>query len=226
MTPEELREAVGKIRWFHSIDLGRGVVTPGYDPHTARRAAGYGIPDDLSGRSVLDIGAWDGFFSFEAERRGAARVVAVDSYCWSGAGWGTKDGFELARHALGSKVEDQEMEVLDLDPERLGRFDLVFCLGVLYHMRHPLLMVERVAAMCAGMLILETHVDLLDVPRPAMAFYPGCELNADFSNWCGPNHAMVEAMLRDVGFREVRLHLEERYPHDPAAGRAVYHALR
>jgi tRNA (mo5U34)-methyltransferase len=205
---------------------GGGVVTPGFDPHTAARAQTYGIPEDLTGRSVLDVGAWDGFFSFEAERRAASRVVAVDSYCWSGEGWGTKAGFELARRILGSKVEDHESEVLDLDPARLGRFDVVFCFGVLYHMRHPFLMVERVAALASDLLILETHVDLLDVAKPAMAFYPGAELNQDHSNWCGPNHAMVEGMLRDVGFREVRIHHEERYPHDPGAGRAVYHATR
>lgn len=226
MDAAELREAVAGIRWFHSIDLGNGIVTPGVDTRSAQRAVEFGIPDDLRGKSVLDIGAWDGFFSFEAERRGAARVAAVDSYCWSGEGWGTKAGFELAREALGSKVEDHEMEVLDLDPARLGRFDVVFCFGVLYHMRHPFLMVERVGAMASELLILETHVDLLDVAKPAMAFYPGAELNQDASNWCGPNHAMMEGMLRDVGFRDVRIHHEERYPHDPGAGRAVYHARR
>ena len=103
MSPDELREAVAKIRWFHSIDLGSGIVTPGYDPSTAERAKGYGIPEDLRGKSVLDIGAWDGFFSFEAERRGASRVVAVDSYCWSGPGWGTKAGFEPALR-VGARV--------------------------------------------------------------------------------------------------------------------------
>jgi len=78
------------------------------------------MPESLEGRTVLDVGAWDGFFSFEAERRGAARVLAVDSYCWGGEGPGTKDGFNLARRALGSRVEDREVEVLDLSPETAG----------------------------------------------------------------------------------------------------------
>ena len=52
---------------------------------------------------MLDIGAWDGALSFEAERRGASRVLATDSFCWSGEGWGTKDGFEFARKAIGSQ---------------------------------------------------------------------------------------------------------------------------
>ena len=68
------------------------------------------LPDDFSGKSVLDIGAWDGAYSFAAERRGASRVVAVDSFCWNGEGWGTQDGFHCARRLLGSQVEDLELE--------------------------------------------------------------------------------------------------------------------
>ena len=75
-----------------------GVVTKGVD-NTAFRLARHRLPGSLAGQSVLDIGAWDGFFSFEAERRGASRVVAADHYSWHGRGWGSKAGFELARTA-------------------------------------------------------------------------------------------------------------------------------
>ncbi|HYD83327.1 MAG TPA: hypothetical protein VEA63_04730, partial [Opitutus sp.] len=104
MTREELLQQVTAIRWFHQIPLGNGVVTPGIDDSVAklRRVE---LPPSLGGKTVLDVGAWDGFFSFEAEKRGASRVVAIDSYCWNGDGWGSKRGFELARRALGSKVE-------------------------------------------------------------------------------------------------------------------------
>ncbi|MES1166466.1 MAG: methyltransferase type 11, partial [Pseudomonadota bacterium] len=126
-----MKAQVAAIRWFHRIDLGNGVVTPGPDD-TAAKLARLKLPESFAGQSVLDIGAWDGFFSFEAERRGARRVVAVDSFCWSGDGWGTKQGFELARRALGSKVETRELEVLDLSPETAGGvFDVVFFFGVL-----------------------------------------------------------------------------------------------
>jgi tRNA (mo5U34)-methyltransferase len=203
MNRDALRREVARIKWWHTIDLGNGVVTPGMS-NPAARLRQFGIPGDLQGKTALDIGAWDGFFSFEAERRGAKRVLATDSFCWGGDGWGTKAGFELARKALKSNVEDLEIDVLDLSPETVGVFDLVLFLGVLYHMRHPLLALERVHSVTANHLILETELDMLGCKRPAMAFYPGAELANDPTNWWGPNPAAVEAMLRTVGFREVR----------------------
>src|SRR5262245_51325353 len=143
LTPKSLEEQVAALNWWHKIDLGHGIVTPGPDP-TPARLPELQIPHDLTGLSVLDIGAWDGFFSFEAERRGARRVLATDSFCWGQGGWGTKAAFELARRALGSRVEDLDIDPLDLSPDRLGTFDLVLFIGVLYHMRHPLLALERV----------------------------------------------------------------------------------
>ena len=201
MTREELQQQVAGIRWFHRIDLGDGIVTPGLDD-TAAKLERVKLPRDLSGQSVLDIGAWDGFFSFEAERRGANRVLAIDSFCWSGDGWGSKAGFELARHALNSKVQDIEMEVLDLAPEKVGTFDVVLFFGVLYHMRHPLLALERVSSVTKTHLILETKVDLLSTSAPAAAFYVGDELNGDPTNWWAPNISGLCDMLRAVGFKK------------------------
>ncbi len=204
MNREELQKNIAAIRWFHRIKLDEGVVTPGLDdtPAKLRRVK---LPEDLTGRSVLDIGAWDGFFSFEAERRGASRVLAVDSFCWSGEGWGSKAGFELARRTLNSKVEDAEMEVLDLAPEKIGTFDVVLFFGVLYHMRHPLLALEKVSSVTKSHLILETKVDLLSLSAPAMAFYVGDELNHDPTNWWAPNISGLCDMLRAVGFRKFEI---------------------
>ncbi len=120
MDRDELQKRADALRWYHTIDLGQGVVTRGVD-NTPERLARVHLPDDLSGKTVLDIGAWDGFFSFEAERRRASRVVACDYYAWHGVGWGTgrgKDGFELARTALNSRVEDVALDVMDLSPEQ------------------------------------------------------------------------------------------------------------
>ena len=222
-----LKQQAEAIRWYHTMDLGHGVVTKGVD-NTDFRLARIGLPASLVGRTVLDIGAWDGFFSFEAERRGASRVVATDYYSWRGVGWGTangKAGFELARAALGSKIDDVEIDVMDLSPERVGTFDVVLFLGVLYHLRHPLLALERVASVTRELLILETVVDMLGFRRPAMAFYPDRELNNDPTNWWAPNVAAVDGMLRTVGFEHIRT--VTPLPSFPRrAARAVVHRLR
>ena len=201
---DSLRREVAATTWWHTIDLGNGVVTPGIDP-TPARLRELQIPDDLTGLTVLDVGAWDGFFSFEAERRGASRVLATDSFCWGGGGWGTKAGFELARRALGSRVEDLDIDPLELSPARVGTFDLVLFLGVLYHMRHPLLALERVFSVTRGQLILQTQVDLSAIDRPALAFYQGSDLNNDPTNWFGPNPPAVVALLRAAGFTDIRM---------------------
>jgi tRNA (mo5U34)-methyltransferase len=221
---ESLRAKVDALRWYHSIDLGQGVVTPGVED-SALKLGRLKLPDSLAGRSVLDVGAWDGFFAFEAERRGAARVLATDSFSWTGAGWGSKAGFQLARAALGSKVEDLDIDVMDLCPERVGIHDVVLFLGVLYHVRHPLLALERVASVTGEWLVLETVVDLLGFGRPAMAFYPGRELNADPTNWWAPNLSGAEALLQEVGFERVQV--VSPIPSAPyRAARAVYHRLQ
>jgi tRNA (mo5U34)-methyltransferase len=212
LDPAELRREADKIKWWHPVDLGQGVVAPGIDV-THHRLADIRMPEDLTGLTVLDIGAWDGFFSFEAERRGASRVLATDSFCWDGGGWGTKAGFELARRVRQSRVEDKWIQVLDLSPESVGTFDVVLFLGVLYHMKHPLLALERVASVTRTQLIMSTQVDLIGVKRPAMALYPDAELNGDPTNWVGPNPAAVIAMLKMVGFDRVEI-LSKSFPDD------------
>jgi tRNA (mo5U34)-methyltransferase len=186
------------IYWWHQIELPGTGVTPGRDPSAAKLAQ-LRMPS-LAGKTVLDIGAWDGYFSFAAERLGASRVVAADSWVWQQPGG--KDGFQYARRALGSNVEDIEIEVLDIAPETVGQFDVVLFLGVLYHMRHPLLALERVAAVTKELLVMETLVDLTFLRTPAAAFYPWA-LFRDQTNWWGPNRAAVEGMLQAVGFRHL-----------------------
>jgi tRNA (mo5U34)-methyltransferase len=202
--PADLRAEAARVNWFHSIELEPGFVTPGR-ANTSAQLPRLHLPD-LSGKTVLDVGAWDGFFSFEAERRGAARVVALDTFSWQKRADGTgKAGFELARRALGSKVEDVEVDVLDISPETVGgTFDVVLFLGVLYHLRHPFLAIEKLRSVCSELIVLETHVDLIGTRRPAAAFYPGMELEDDWTNWWGPNPAAVSGMLEQSGFRDVK----------------------
>jgi tRNA (mo5U34)-methyltransferase len=204
MDAAQLRKAVEGIKWFHTIDLGQGVVTPGFDrsPEKLERIC---LPADMSGRSVLDVGAWDGFFSFECERRGATRVLATDHFAWHAQASGGKAGFELARRVLGARVEDRDIDVMDLAPERVGAFDIVLLLGVLYHLKNPVEAVRRVASVCRQLLVLETEVDLLWFPRPAVAFHLSHRLRGDDTNACAPNVSWLIEMLQNEGFRTVRV---------------------
>lgn len=218
---EKVKAEIADVNWYHRIDLGDGIVTPGVDD-TPNRMAPLELPSDLSGKSVLDIGAWDGVFTFEAERRGASRVLATDSYCWSGEGWGTKEGFLTASRILGSRADDREIDVMDLSPDKVGTFDLVLFVGVLYHLRHPLLALERVASVTGDQLIFDSHTAKVEDPDPVMLFYPGTELNDDPTNWWGANPPAVEAMLRDVGFRRI----ERKHPELIPEGRLIIHAWK
>jgi tRNA (mo5U34)-methyltransferase len=155
---------------------------------------------DLTGKTVLDVGARDGYFSFAAERFGASRVLAIDSGNWSRPGG--KRSFERLRKALASHVEDREVDVLDISSETVGRFDVVLFLGVLFHMRDPLLALERVAGVTKELLVVETLVDMTFLRSPAAAFYPP-EKRRDARTWWGPNRAAVLGMLESVGFARV-----------------------
>lgn len=229
----DLASRVAELPWYHVMELPGGVVTPGVDDPRDRLPL-LGLPDDMSGMTVLDVGAWDGFFSFECERRGAERVVAADWFAWHEAARGSKRSFELARDALGSRVEDVDVRVEELSPERVGTFDLVLLVGVLYHLRDPLSALEAVASVTADRLVLETHVDLVLRRRAAAAFYPAASLAGDHTNWWGPNPAAVEGMLRAVGFAEVvkvfprsrAYELARAIRRRSQQGRAVFHAGR
>ena len=170
---DQLRKEVASVNWFHKIDLGRGIVTPGIE-NTPEKIKLMNLPPDLSGKTVLDIGAWNGAVSFECERRGALRVLATDYFCWHGGNNREgRQGFEIARRALNSGVEDLEIRVEEISSERVGLFDVVLFLGVLYHAEDPLGYLRRVHSVFRETAIIETSVDALDYPRPALVFYEG-----------------------------------------------------
>ncbi len=200
--PADLAQLVAARTWFHSIDLGDGVITPG-QKDTLSEVDHLKLPD-LTGRTVLDIGAYDGFYSFEAERRGAKRVVAADHWAWNWPGSDARGNFELAHRILGSTVEMREISVEDISAETLGTtFDVVLFLGVLYHAPDPIGYLRNLRSVTDGVAIVETVVDLLDVPVPAAAYYHASTMNGDASNHFGPNRPAVEGMLLDVGFSRV-----------------------
>jgi len=219
----DLQAQVARFPWHHSIDLGNGLVTPGGKslPLCREEANLYFERVTLNGLSVLDIGAWNGFFSFEAKRRGAARVLATDSYCWAHPKLRGRETFDLARSALGADVEAREIDVTDLAPKGIGTFDIVLYLGVFYHRYDAIEALAKVAALAKQLLIVETHLDLRDLEVPAMIFYPGQELANDGSNWWATNEKCMIALLLGHGFTEI-----EVTTHPGGNNRAIFHAWR
>ena len=198
---EEVLAAVNAVpSWWHCIELPFGVTTPGRSDDRDRVEA-FGLPSDLTGKTVLDVGCLDGFWSFEAEKRKAQHVLAIDS--WN-SNWLCDDkGFRTAHALLGSRVEFQWVDLFDLTLEKQGRFDLVMCLGVLYHLRQPLRGLERLAKVCKEHLILETAYDPA-AQGCTMEFFEQDEYNSDPTNWWKPSLDCVMAMLRSCGFSGVR----------------------
>jgi tRNA (mo5U34)-methyltransferase len=200
--------------WYHTLELGQGVVTDGmFDlrPMVGR----YGLPEDLAGKRVLDVGTFDGFWAFEMERRGAdvtgLDVDRVQQLDWPPRLRPAEDGprghtFQVASEALQSSVKRVGCSIYEADPERLGStFDLVFCGSVLIHLRDPMLALERMAALCHGRLILaEEHTR-----RPGMlvsgaaARFTG---NSPWSTWWIPTARTWVEMVRCAGFEDVERH--------------------
>jgi tRNA (mo5U34)-methyltransferase len=202
----QISEQVKQYFWFHSIDVGNGVVTPGTKTpqiHAAEAAVIFD-PIEMNGATVIDIGAWNGYYSFEAKRRGASRVLATDHFCWNHEHFRGRETFDLARSALGLEIEALDIDVPELSPEKVGgKFDVVLFLGVFYHLFDPIDGLRRAASLANDVLVVETHTDLADLDRPAMVMYPGCELDGDPTSWWGPNNACVRELLNAMGFARI-----------------------
>ncbi|MGH9799161.1 MAG: DUF1698 domain-containing protein [Blastocatellia bacterium] len=211
MSSHELREQVRQVgveqnemllsgSWWHSIDLGNGQVTPGVHSLAEMQSLyqSLELPEDLSGKTLLDIGCWDGFYSFETERHGA-QVTSVD--CWR------PSNFFAARAALKSKAEFQEHSVYEIGKDNLGSFDMVLFMGVLYHLRHPLLALENVCELTRDFAIIESHIidKMREGDEPAMEFYEFDELGGQYDNWWAPNFECMVQMVRSAGFARAEL---------------------
>ena len=189
---------LAELGYYHSIELPDGRIIPGFQSIEQQRSriAQFPIPQDLRGKRVLDIGAWDGWFSFEMERRGAT-VVAVDAT--------KKTRFLEAKAMTNSKAEHVVADISYLTPRDIGHFDIVLFFGVLYHLKHPMLALERVCELTTDLACVESFVtdEQPSGTIPAMEFYEGTELAGQFDNWVGPNISCLLAMCRTAGFARV-----------------------
>ncbi|MGA7265207.1 MAG: TIGR04290 family methyltransferase [Stellaceae bacterium] len=216
-TLDELRDTAAALGpWFHNIDLGGVMTAPdhylGDYPGLKWRRFAHAIPADLSGKTVLDIGCNAGFYSIQMKLRNAARVLAIDH---------DPDYLRQARFAaetIGVKIEFAEMSAFDLGLLS-ERFDIVLFLGVLYHLRHPLLALDLIREhvvrdifVCQSMQRGESGEDpleedypfseraIFDRPSfPRLFFIEHCYAGDD-TNWWVPNRACTAAMLRSAGF--------------------------
>jgi tRNA (mo5U34)-methyltransferase len=198
--------------WFHKIELGPDLVTPGWDDPKNSKLPYFGLPARMEGMRVLDVGCCEGFFSFEAERRAAKEVIGIDPMP------GSIRRLTICSDYLGSKVTGLACNVYELDQD-VRTFDMVFFFGVLYHLRHPLLALEKILSVCTGTLLMQTHslsendptVDRIpEVGKIPMAKFcpfgvqsgPNKEIHDPTVFWI-PNAEGAKAMLLSTGFKDV-----------------------
>lgn len=193
--------------WFQKIELFPGVYSPGWSDPASEKLPYYGLPEDLSGLRVLDIGCAEGYFSFEAEKRGAREVVAIDSFPDS------IRRFNIVKNARQSNANAYLCNVYDLNKAQFGTFDLVLFYGVFYHLKHPQLALEAIRDVCTGTLLFQTYVH--EDPRmrgEAWAQYNPYGLMSGSQNenfdptvfWLFNATACI-AMLDHVGFESIRV---------------------
>lgn len=237
--PEDLplAEQVRHVKWYHTIELAEGVVTPGFYDHRPLLSR-YGLPERLDGRRVLDVATFDGFWAFTFERRGAAEVVALDlataaeldlpfrlrprmSAAELARPFGT--GFRIAHRALRSQVRHVHGNVYALDPAVHGTFDLVHCGDLLLHLRDPALAVARIRSVTRGEAIFSDTI------------YPECDLREgvplmEYQGGRGDNiwwrfgAQALKRMIGDGGFD----HVEEiaRFRFGPVgSSRRIWHVV-
>lgn len=207
------------VDWYHTIDLGNGVVTPGFVDHRDQVKL-YGLPDSLAGKRCLDVATYDGFWAFEMEKRGAAEVVGIDVHSladcdfplnWRQEYLGARPneikglGFAYAKRALGSRVKRKVLSVYELSPATVGTFDFVFMSDLLLHLREPLRALEAVWTVTRGEAVIADAYDK-DLEGSGVTnsvrFLLGLD---DYSGcfWWNFTSSVLEVMLRVAHFQDV-----------------------
>lgn len=239
MTKEVLQKAIDGVKWFHTMQLpyynGKGtpsgqpwglLTTPGIVDHSDSKTATerFGLPVRMTKATVLDIGAWDGFFSFEAESRGAL-VTAIDPAQDCSNVDHSHNGFHVAAAAMGSNVQMYAHDLIRhreyMKEMHVDKYDVSFYFGVLYHTEDPIVQLRALKDVTNHVAIIESAVLPYRITYPSSklwAFMPG--FNGDPTNkWYPTTDALVQA-LHDVGFTRV-----ERIFRTPDRSRVTLKAL-
>jgi len=232
---ERLQDRVRELgQWFHNIDLGGVCTAPdhflGDYPQIKWKNIAGAFPQDLEGASVLDVGCNAGFYSIELKRRGAGKVLAVDvddRYLAQG---------RFAAQFLNMDIEFQKWSVYHLD-EIPGTFDYVLFLGVFYHLRYPLLALDKLVKKVGGTLVFQTMLrgslqpyevkddydfwnrKIFEDPDFPCTYFIEKSYSNDQTNWFIPNRSGAEAMLRSAGLEIVSHPEDETWFCTPTATR-------
>jgi tRNA (mo5U34)-methyltransferase len=198
LSPDEARRLIAEVpHWHHAFEIVPGVRTPGsYDPMVIWRQLQ--LEQRLDGLTALDIGASDGYFTKKLVELGAT-VTAIDYRPK------TASGFWLMERAIGREIEFHNISVYDIDPGRLGRFDIVLLLGVIYHLPDIPRMLYLARQLTKERLFVESYVEELGSGEPLARYLPRDSLAGDATNFWAPNVACLTEMLRDADFEVMRV---------------------
>ena len=215
----ELKKEIESRFWYHKIMLPNGITTNGMFPIDKDK---YQLPADLTGKRVLDVGAWDGYWTFECLKRGAKSVVAIDDFsdtlgCLKPGSRKDWSNFDLCRDIFGysqKRCKRLEMDVQDTHKLKgLGMFDVVLFFGTFYHLRHPIEVLDTLVKMTRNSIHIESAVcDTVgknpeekgygDIPM--MRYYPPWDLYAgNLTNYFVPTLALLKGIVKTAGCNEV-----------------------
>lgn len=215
---DPLRRRIAAIDWYHTLDLGNGIRTPGAFDHAPYLPL-YNLPPSFAGLRVLDCATFDGYWAFEFERRGAREVVALDIETVGDIDLPPRKraampadvlnrqvgaGFKLAKDVLGSRVDRAVCNLFDLSPAYRGMFDVVHIGDVLLHLGDPLLALQNVRSVTQGYaLISDCYWPELRrfAPDAVLEYFGGTGENA----WWRPSEAALLAMIGDAGFSRMEV---------------------
>jgi len=201
-TNEKIIEMCKGVYWRHDLELGDVKIT-GMDRGQTWRSSI--LPKRYDGKAVIDIGCADGFYSFYAEQNGAKSVFAFDTVDWP--------AHKIAAEVLVNNVSFAQMSIYDLHTLISDKFDVAIFMGVIYHLKHPLLGIEQVVNIMnsGGEVYLESLVQVRkDNEGTWMEFLEDNRVNNDPTNWWNPTIDCVLAMMRVAGLTEVRL-IDNKY---------------